>query len=99
MGERNLSQERRPEFERRSPNKIVVPKLEEFRAPPVFNMQMVYEPTYKQEEKKVEKKIVAKDYNYLRIEDDNNELEISSISNDEWKIADIFYLAWLFSKR
>ena len=46
---------------------------------------MAYEPTYKQEEKKVEKKIVAKDYNYLRIEDDNNELEISSISNDEWK--------------
>lgn len=62
----------------------MVPKLEEFRAPPVFNMQMVYEPTYKQEEKKVEKKIVSKDYNYLRIQEENNELEISSISNDEW---------------
>ncbi len=62
-------------------------------------MQMVYEPTYKQEEKKVEKKIVAKDYNYLRIEDDNNELEISSISNDEWMIWDIFYLDWLYWKR
>ena len=48
---------------------MVVTKLEEFRAPPVFNMQMVFEPTYKQEEKKVEKKIVPKDYNYLRIQE------------------------------
>jgi hypothetical protein len=83
MENRSFSQERRPEYEKKSPNKIVVPKLEEFRAPPVFNMQMVYEPSFKQEEKKVEKKIVPKDYNYLRIQEDNNELEISSISNDE----------------
>lgn len=40
----------------------------------MFNMQMVYEPPQKQEEKKVEKKIVPKDYNYLRIQEDNNEL-------------------------
>lgn len=67
-------------MERRSPNRIQVPKLEEFRAPPVFNMQMVYEPVVKEEKK--EKKIVPKDYNYLRITEDNNELEISSISDD-----------------
>lgn len=27
--------------ERKSPNKITVPRLEEFRAPPIFNMQIV----------------------------------------------------------
>ncbi len=45
--------------------------MEEFRAPPVFNMQVMYEPVVR-EEKKIEKKIVAKDYNYLRISEDNN---------------------------
>lgn len=49
----------------------------------MFNMQMVYEPNMgRGEEKKVEKKIVPKDYNYLRITEENNELEISSLSED-----------------
>ena len=44
---------------------------------------MIQEPVYRQDTKKVEKKIIAKNYDHLRIKEENDsDLEVSGLSFD-----------------
>lgn len=72
---RSLSKERNNSLERRSPQKIVIPKLEEFRAPPVFhlNSMMAQQQAPITTEKKPQK-MVEKNYDHLRMNDEDEEL-------------------------
>ena len=68
--QRSLSKDRK-EYERKSPPKIQIPKLEEFRPPPVFNMQYTapqnayMATTQPSVPRAPEHKIVPKNYEHL----------------------------------
>lgn len=82
-------------MERRSPKKIAVPKLESFRPPPVFNVNLVQQPTTPQVSylypniigsqiqpiPQEPKKIVVENYDEYKIEDDD--FEDYQISSEE----------------
>lgn len=93
-----LNSERRPtSLERREQKKISIPKLEAFRPPPVFNVNLVQQPTmvpYTSVPMPVPvpvqpahepKKIVVENYDQYRLQNNENysEYEISSEDQDD----------------
>ena len=61
------------------PRKLNMPRLEEFRPPPTFNMNIVQTRPMPV----AEEKIVPKDYSHLKLENNDDELYVSDFSKDE----------------
>ena len=87
------NEHRKPSLERKSPKKIQIPKLEQFRSPPVFNMGVRMNEGYGvQIRKPIEKKqkIEPKNYDHLDINLEDEDYEHDESEND-LRISDVNY--------